>query len=120
MLSSWVYFFAEYMAVLTLNLRTHEMLAYCRLVNHEALRHGDDGWLEYDCTFRHQAAVDPSLPWHSLVPGLQAATILSTHPSGGNFAQFAASLITQQVSVPFQLPSLQHILIVADCHSRLM
>ena len=29
--------------------------------------------------------LSPSLPWHSLVPGLQAATILSTHPSGGQF-----------------------------------
>ena len=63
--------------------RTHEMLVYCRLIIPEALRHGGDGWLEYDRTFWCQAAVDPSLPWHSLVPGLQAATILNARPSGG-------------------------------------
>ena len=59
------------------------MFVYCRLIIPEALRHGGDGWLEYDRTFWCQAAVDPSLPWHSLVPGLQAATILNARPSGG-------------------------------------
>lgn len=44
-----------------------------------------NGWLEYDRTFWHQATVDWSLPWHSLVPGLQVATILSIRPSGGLF-----------------------------------
>ena len=34
---------------------------------------------------RCKAAVDSSLLWHSLVPGLQVATILSTCPSGGLF-----------------------------------
>ena len=94
--------------------RTREMLFYCRLIIPEALRHGGDGWLEYDRTFWCQAAVDPSLPWHSLVPGLQAATILNARPSGGgSFARFAASPITQPVSVPFQLSSLQSTRIVA-------
>ena len=84
-LSSWVYCFAAYMAVLTPDPRTREMLAYCRLIFSEALKHGGNGWLEYDQTFRRQLAVDPFLPWHSLVPGLQAAAILSTCPSGGQF-----------------------------------
>ena len=66
------------MAVLTPDPRTREMLAFCRLIICDTLRHGDDGWLEYDRTFWRQAAVDPFLPWHLLVPGLQAATILST------------------------------------------
>ena len=34
------------------------------------------GWQEYDRTFRRQAAIDTSLPWNVLVPGLQAATLL--------------------------------------------
>ena len=34
---------------------------------------------------RCKAAVDSSSLWHSLVPGLQVATILSTCPSGGLF-----------------------------------
>ena len=49
-LSSWVYCFAAYMAVLTPDPQTREMLAYCRLIFREALRHWGNGWLEYDCT----------------------------------------------------------------------
>ena len=45
----------------------------------------------------------------------------SKHPPiwGGSFARFAASPITQPVSVPFQLSSLLCTLIVADCCSGL-
>ena len=51
-LLSWVYCFAAYMAVLTPDPRTREILAYCSLIIREALRHGGDGWLEYDRTFQ--------------------------------------------------------------------
>ena len=44
------------------------MLAYCRLIIREALRHGGSGWQEYDRTFWCQVAIDPHLPWHSLHP----------------------------------------------------
>ena len=76
-LASWVYCFAAFTAVLTSDPRTRDMLAYCRLIIREALRHGGNGWQEYDRTFRRQAAIDPHLPWHTLHPGLQAATVLS-------------------------------------------
>ena len=35
--------------------------------------------LDYDRSFRQQAAADPSLQWNTLVPGLQASMILG-HP----------------------------------------
>ena len=75
-LSSWVYCFCAYIAVLSPDARTRELLAYCRLIIREALRHGGTGWQEYDRTFRRQAAINTSLPWNVLVPGLQAATLL--------------------------------------------
>ena len=63
--------------------RTMDMLAYCRLIIREALRHGGIGWQEYDRTFRRQAAIDPHLPWHTLHPGLQAVTVLSNRGASG-------------------------------------
>ena len=81
-LSSWVYCFAAYMAVLTTDPRTRDMLAYRRLIIKEALRHGGTGWQEYDCTFRRQAAINSSLPWNTLLPGLQAATLVGTRGAG--------------------------------------
>ena len=52
------------------------MLAYCRLIIWEALCHKGTAWQEYDRTFRRQAAINTSLPWNVLVPGLQEATLL--------------------------------------------
>ena len=80
-LSSWMYCFAAYMAVQTGDREMREMLAYCRLIIRKALRHGGNGWQEYDRTFRRQAAIDNSIPWNTLQPGLQAATLLGY--SGG-------------------------------------
>ena len=45
LLMSWVYCFAAYMAILTPDPQTCEMLAYCRLIIREALHHRG---LEYD------------------------------------------------------------------------
>ena len=45
------------------------------------------------------------MPWHSLVPGLQAANILTPAHLGGSFEQFAVSPITQEISVPFCCPA---------------
>lgn len=38
-----------------------EMLAYCRLIIREALRHRRQGWQEYDRTFRCQWEINPSV-----------------------------------------------------------
>lgn len=43
LLGSWVYCFAAYMAVLTPDPQTREMLAYCLLFIREALWHRGDG-----------------------------------------------------------------------------
>ena len=52
------------------------MLAYTRIIIREALRHGGTRWMEYNCIFRRQVAINPATPWNSLQPSLQAATIL--------------------------------------------
>ncbi len=74
-LSSWMFCFATYMAVRTRDPATRDMLAYCRLIIREALRHGGNTWQDYDRAFRRQAAIDTALPWNTLLPGLQAATL---------------------------------------------
>ena len=62
---------------------SRNMLAYGRLLIREANRHDGQGWMDYDQAFRQQVAVDPSLPWNTLHPGLQAATILGQHSGQG-------------------------------------
>ncbi len=82
-LQSWMYCFAAYMAVRTSDPQLRGMLAYCRLIIREALRHGGNGWQEYDRTFRRQAAIDPTMAWNVLVPSLQAATLLGNRGTSG-------------------------------------
>ena len=81
-LISWVFCFLAYTAVRTTDLTTRDMLAYCCLVVREGLRHGGQGWQDYDCGFR---AIDPTLRWNSLLPDLQASTILGQCATGGTF-----------------------------------
>ena len=40
---------------------TRDMLAYCRLIIREALRHGGNTWQDYDRAFHRQAAIDNQL-----------------------------------------------------------
>ena len=75
-LPTWCYCFLGYMAILTSDPSTRDQLAYVRLVIKEALRHGGQGWLDYDRAFRQQAVAEPSLRWNTLLSGLQASTIL--------------------------------------------
>ena len=77
-LPTWCYCFLGYMAMamLTPDPTTRDQLAYARLIIREALRHGGQGWRDYDRAFRQQRAADHTLPWNTLLPGLQAATIL--------------------------------------------
>ena len=80
-LTTWCYCFLGYMAIRTSDPSTRDQLAYARLIIREALRHGGAGWIDYDRAFRQQAAVDPTLRWNTLLPGLQASTMLS-HGTG--------------------------------------
>ena len=68
----------SYLAVQTPDMVIHERLAYAVLIVREAMRHGGQGWLDYDLLFRQQAVLDRNLPWNVVIhPGLQATTILS-------------------------------------------
>ena len=82
-LISWVYCFNAYMAIRTTDSVTRNMLAYSRLIIREALRHGGEGWREYDRVFRRQLVVNPLLPWNTLEPGLLAATVLGQRNNTG-------------------------------------
>ena len=61
---------------------TRQMLTYARLVLHLAQKHGGAGWLEYDHTFRAQAAANPSLAWNDFNPSLMASAVLSSASIG--------------------------------------
>ena len=76
-LQSWLCCFMTFLAVGTSDRVTRERLAYAILVIRESLRHGGNGWMEYDRLFRQQAALDHTLPWNIIHPGLQATTILA-------------------------------------------
>ena len=78
---TWITCFLTYLAVSTADDCTRDQLCYARLLLQEASRHGGSGWMEYDRVFRKQAAIDSSLPWNSLQPGLHASSILSQRSS---------------------------------------
>lgn len=84
-LSTWMYCFLAYVAVRSPDKATQDMLAYARLMIREAQRHGGTSWLDYDRVFRQQIAIDPSLRWNTLEPGIQAGTLSSRPPTTGTF-----------------------------------
>ena len=84
-LVSWLYCFLAYTAVRTSDPSTRDILAYSRLIIREALRHGNNGWLEYDRVFRRQISINPLMLWNTLEPSLQASTMLGQRSSAGSF-----------------------------------
>ena len=74
--------FLTFLAVGTSDIATRNRLTYAVLLLREAMRHGGQGWMDYDRLFRQQAAIDPSLAWNMIHPGLQATTILSQRQTG--------------------------------------
>ena len=82
-LPSWICAFLTYLAVRTTDPLTRDQLTYAWLVIREHLRHGGQGWLEYDRLFRQQAALDRTLQWNTIQPALQATTILGQRVGGG-------------------------------------
>ena len=76
-IASWVSCFLTYLAVWTQDQATRNRITYALLVVREAMRHGGQGWMDYDRLFRQQAAIDPGLQWNVIHPQLQATTILS-------------------------------------------
>ena len=83
--TSWAICFLTYAAVRTQNMATQHQLAYARLILPEALRHGGNGWLEYNRTFRKQAAINPAIAWNALEPALHSSVILGQRSSAGTF-----------------------------------
>lgn len=75
-LNSWIYCFVAYVAVRSRDPQTRDLLAYCRHIIQEALRHGGNGWQEYDRFFCRKAAIDTTLQWNTQLPGLQASTFV--------------------------------------------
>ena len=75
-LPSWLYCYLAYVAIRSSEPATQDMLAYARLLIRESQRHGGTGWLEYDKVFRQQAALDNTLQWNTLHPGIQASTLM--------------------------------------------
>ena len=81
-LPSWVCCFLTYLAVGTSDPAVRDKLTYAVLLVREAMRHGGQGWLEYDRLFRQQVAINPTLSWNVIHPALQATTILAQRASG--------------------------------------
>ena len=82
-LEAWAYCFITYIAILTPDSRTRDLLTYARLIMREARRAGGNGWLSYDSTFRQNAAVLPEVSWTTLDPSLHAATFLALRSGEG-------------------------------------
>lgn len=74
-LASWMYCFLGFLGIRATDLKMREGLAYARLIIREAQLYGGSGWLDYDRLFRQQAAIEPSLLWDTIHPGIQAATL---------------------------------------------
>ncbi len=75
----WVYTMLLFIAVRCPDEATRQLVTYTRLVLHLAQKHGGTGWLDYDHTFRAQAAATPTTPWN---PSLMASAVLNSTSSG--------------------------------------
>ena len=109
-LISWVFCFTAYIAIRAQDPAIRDMLTYCRLIIREALRHGGQGWQDYDRSFRSQAAIDRSLRWNALLPDLQASTILGQRMSGGAYCSLCRGVdhtVTQCALSDTQQPGTQ-------------
>ena len=85
-LPSWICCFLTFLAVQTSDPVTRDKATYAMLVVREAIRHGGQGWLDYDRLFCQQATLNPNLSWNRIHPELQVTTILSQpSTSAGSF-----------------------------------
>ena len=75
-LEPWLCCFLSFLAVVT----TDSVLREIGLRHFDdlgvPLQHGGSSWLQYDRLFRKKDAVDHTLPWNVINPGLQAKTTL--------------------------------------------
>ena len=78
----WIYCMLTYIAVRCPDEATRDRITYARLILHLAQKHGGQGWLEYDHTFRAQAASDPTLKWNAINSSLMASSVLNAANAG--------------------------------------
>ena len=105
-LPSWITCFLTFLAVSTTDAVTRDRLAYAILIVREAMRHGGQGWLEYDRLFHQQACLNLGLPWNVIHPGLQATTILGRWDQVPH-APYVGNVIMSPPSVPWPNSSLK-------------
>ena len=98
-LPSWIYCFLAYIASRANDQDVQDMLAYARLMVREAQRYGGSSWLYYDRVFCQNGALDPSLRWNTLHPGIQAATLVGHTAS----STLLCSMCTESAVCPFLL-----------------
>ena len=97
-LASWMYCFAAYIAIRTPDDLTHRMLAYARLIIHEALRHGGTGWAEYE-SFPAASVNQPSIVLEHLSPASKLPLFLANALLTGCCAPYAKNVTTQTTNV---------------------
>ena len=95
-LPSWIYCFLAYIAIRANDQDVQDMLAYARLM---VQRHGGSSWLYYDRVFCQHGALDPSLRWNTLHPGIQAATLVGHTAS----STLLCSMCRESAVCPFLL-----------------
>ena len=100
-LSSWLHRFLAYTAIRTTDQATRNQLTYAWLLIQESLRHGSNGWFDYDCALAAGGYQVSTL----LFPGI-LSTLPTRQPSlvrgqgQGHSAFSALGWITIRVSVP--------------------
>ena len=80
---TWIYCYLSFVAVLCLEGRVRELLAYAQIIIQLARSHGGTGWLAYDRRFRQQIAAGTPLCWSDINPSLLSATVLGSAPAPG-------------------------------------
>ena len=78
----WAYAMLLYIAVRCPDESTRQLVTYTCLVLCLAQKHGGSGWLDYDQTFRAQAASSPGVAWNAINPTLMASAVLSSTSVG--------------------------------------
>ena len=101
-LVSWLYCFNAYIAIHTNDCTARDMLTYSRLLIREALRHGSNGWLEYDRVFRRQISINPALNWNTLEPGPPSCHYPGSEDINGRAVCIVWKVTMTQHSVPLR------------------
>ena len=75
---TWVYCYLSFMAVLSLDARVRNLVAYAQIFIQLARSHKGSGWLAYDRQFCQQLAAGTALKWNKINPSLLSVTVLGS------------------------------------------